>query len=148
MSTDSDVTADLMQVLEDGKHGYAKGAEKLTDTKRPDLAQVFQGYTEQRATFVTELQELARSYGDQISESGTIVASLHRGWMSLKDALAGSSPTGVLDTAEQGEDHAVKAYDEALKADLSAGLRTVVARQADAVKAAHDRIKSLRETEG
>jgi uncharacterized protein (TIGR02284 family) len=65
--------------------------------------------------------------------------------MGLKDALTGSDPKGVLDAAEQGEDHAVKQFDKALKADLSAALRTVVERQRAAVKAAHDTVRALRD---
>ena len=68
----------------------------------------------------TELHKLAQSYGDHIEESGSVAPTLHRGWMSLKDALAGSSPDGVLDAAEQGEDHAIKEYDKALDSDFSA----------------------------
>ena len=65
--------------------------------------------------------------------------------MSLKDALAGSSPDGVLDAAEQGEDHAIKEYDKALGSDLSTELRTVVERQSMEVRAAHDEVRSLRD---
>ena len=65
--------------------------------------------------------------------------------MTIKDAVAGSDdPSGVVDTAEQGEDHAVKEYDKALAADISTTLRTVVQSQRTEVKAAHDEIKSLR----
>jgi uncharacterized protein (TIGR02284 family) len=145
MSTDSDVTADLLKTLEDGKEGYEKGAVKLSDSQRPDLAEVFRGYSEQRASFTVELQQIAAAYGDELRESGSVAGAVHRGWMTLKDALAGSDPDGVLDTAEQGEDHAVKAYDKALAEDISPSLRLVVERQSHAVRAAHDHVRSLRE---
>ena len=126
---------------------FAKGAEKLAQTDRPELATTFRRYSEERATFVDELRVLAQAYGDEMKESGTVTGALHRGWMTLKDALAGSDPTGVLDTAEQGEDHAVKEFDKALQADISPTLRTVVARQASAVHAAHDHVRALRAAE-
>ena len=66
--------------------------------------------------------------------------------MSLKDALTGSDPKGVLDAAEQGEDHAVKTYKKALDADISDGLRSVVQRQSIDVKSAHDKVRSLRDS--
>lgn len=144
MSVDEAITKDLIQTLEDGREGFAKGAEKLADSA-PEMAGVFRRLSEQRATFATELQELARSYGDHIDESGSVAATLHRGWMGLKDALSGSSPGGVLDAAEQGEDHAVKEYAKALGSDLSTGLRAVVERQDTAVRAAHDEVRSLRD---
>jgi uncharacterized protein (TIGR02284 family) len=64
--------------------------------------------------------------------------------MTLKDALSGSSPNGVIDVAEQGEDHAVEAYEKALGEDISTDLRTVVERQHADVTAAHDEIRSLK----
>jgi len=145
MSTDAAVTKDLIQTLEDGKEGFAKGAEKLADSDRPELATAFRQNSQQRERFATELQEMAKSYGDQIDDSGTVVGTLHRGWMTLKDALSGSGPDGVLDAAEQGEDHALKEYDKALKDDISPGLRTVVERQRTEVQAAHDQVKALRD---
>jgi len=144
MSTDEAVAKDLIETLEDGKDGFAKGAEKLDGTDAPELAATFRQLSDQRARFSAELREMAKDYGDQINESGSVVATLHRGWMSLKDALAGSGPDGVLDAAEQGEDHAVKEYEKALTDDISAGLRTIVERQFAEVKAARDQVRSLR----
>ncbi|GAC1307475.1 MAG: PA2169 family four-helix-bundle protein [Acidimicrobiales bacterium] len=145
MSTDEAVTKDLIQTLEDGKEGFAKGAEKLDGTDTPELAATFRKFSEQRADFAAELHELAKEYGDTIKESGSVAGTLHRGWLSLKDALAGSDPGGVLDAAEKGEDHAVKEYDKALAGDVSPTLKTVIERQAAAVKAAHDEVRALRD---
>jgi uncharacterized protein (TIGR02284 family) len=144
MSVDEKITQDLVQTLEDGKDGFAKGAEKL-DSEAPEVAAVFREYSEQRDRFATELRTLAQNYGDEVHESGTVAAAVHRGWMTLKDALSGDDAKAVLDVAEQGEDHAVREYRKALEEDLSEGLRTVVQRQAADVKAAHDRVKALRD---
>ncbi len=73
-----------------------------------------------------------------------MAAAAHRGWMAVKDALNGSSPSGVLDVAEQGEDHAVSEYRKALDEDISPELRAVVQRQFTVVQATHDEVKSLR----
>ena len=145
MSTDEAVTKDLVETLEDGREGFAKGAEKLESSDNRNEAALFRRLSEQRATFSTELQALAQSYGDDVDESGSLAGKLHRGWMSLKDALAGSDPDGVLDAAEQGEDHAVSEFEKALKADISQPMRTVVERQAAEVKRAHDEVKALRD---
>ncbi len=145
MSTDEAVSKDLIETLEDGREGFTKGAEKLRDSDTPQLADTFTRFAEQRAKFSAELRSMASAYGDDIQESGSVAATLHRGWLSLKDALAGSDPKGVLDAAEQGEDHAVKEFQKALDADISAGLREVVERQLVEVKAAHDDVRSLRD---
>lgn len=144
MSNDESVTKDLVQILEDGKDGFAKGADKLADDA-PEAAARFREFSAQRHRFSAELRELAENYGDEVKDSGSVSGAVHRGWMSLKDALSGSDPHAVLDAAEQGEDHAVRAYEKALEDELSEPLRTVVVRQAAEVQAAHDAVKALRD---
>ncbi len=145
MSTDEKITKDLIQTLEDGKEGFTKAAERVADSDRPELAVTFREFAAQREKFATELKSLAAQYGDQIDKSGTVTGTLHRGWMAVKDALNGSGPDGVLDAAEQGEDHAVAEYEKALEdREISDGLRSVVQRQYLAVKAAHDTVRDLR----
>ena len=65
--------------------------------------------------------------------------------MAVKDAIAGSAPDGVLDAAEEGEDHAVSEFEKALTQDVSSGLRTVVQRQLNKIRAAHGQVKALRD---
>ncbi|BAN00944.1 ferritin-like domain-containing protein [Ilumatobacter coccineus] len=146
MSTDRKVTKDLIETLQDGKKGFAEAADKLAETDRADLASKFRAFSEQRADFCTELDRMAAAYGDDIDEDGSVLAAVHRGWMSLKDAIAGSDPDGVLDAAEQGEDHAVSEYKKALEADISADLRQTIERQFLHIQSAHDEVKRLRDT--
>lgn len=145
MSNDAAVTKDLIQTLEDGREGFAAGAEKLAADGEADLAATFRQHSTERGALAQELQALAASYGDQIDESGTVAAKLHRGWMAVKDAVAGSDPDGVLDAAEQGEDHAVAEYRKALEEDISPELRLVIERQQASVLAAHNQVKALRD---
>ncbi len=144
MSTDERTTKDIIETLRDGEKGFADAADKLESTDRPDLAPQFRTFSQQRAGFADELDKMAARYGDDIDESGSIAAAVHRGWMSLKDALAGDSSSGVLDAAEQGEDHAVTEYTKALDADISPELRGVLTRQFEEVKRTHDQVKALR----
>lgn len=144
MSTDKRITTDLIETLEDGKKGFANAAERLADTDRADLGPAFTALSEQRATFSAELETMAAAYGDDIDEDGSVLAAAHRSWLAVKDTLSGSDPDGVLDAAEQGEDHAVAQYKKALEADISAGLRTVVERQFTDVKQAHNQVKAWR----
>lgn len=146
MSTDESVTEDLLETLVDGKEGFAKGAQKLADSDEPEIAQTFRRLSEQREQFAEELRVLAREYGDAVDSSGSVAATFHRGWMAIKDAMSGSDPSGVLDAAEQGEAHAMGEYERALDRELSAKLRTVVERQANAVREAHDEVRRLRES--
>lgn len=146
MSSDKSVTKGLIATLEDGKAGFAKAAEKVSDTDSPEMSKLFRELSKQREQFGAELSTLAASYGDDIDEDGSATGTIHRGWMAIKDMLAGSSPSGVLDAAAQGEEHAVKQFEEALTEDISPELRAVILRQFTEVKAAQVRVQALQKT--
>ena len=143
MSDDERAAKDLVETLKDGERGFAAAAEKLRDSDRPQWATVLDGLAEQRAGFRREIVALGHDYGDDVDTSGSAAAALHRGWISLKDALTGDDAGSVLGAAVTGEDHAVSEYDKALEQDLSAGFREVVGRQRAAVVAARDEVKAL-----
>lgn len=145
MSNDAAVTKDLMQTLEDGRDGFAAGADKLEKDGEAALAATFRELGANRGRLSDELQQIAANYGDDIDESGTVAGKLHRGWMAVKDAISGSDPDGVLDAAEQGEDHAVSEYETALEQDISPEFTTVLQRQLAEIRAAHDQVKALRD---
>lgn len=143
MSDDAKAAKELVETLKDGERGYAAAAEKLSDGDRPEWAATMQRLSQQRAGFWREIVDLGHDYGDDVDESGSVAATLHRGWLSLKDAVTGDSPEAVLKAAETGEDHAVSEYEDALTMDLSAGFREVVVRQQADVLAARDEVKAL-----
>jgi uncharacterized protein (TIGR02284 family) len=143
MSDDAKVAKDLVETLKDGENGFTSAAEKLRDSDRAEWATTLQRLAEQRAGFRREIVEMGHDYGDDVDESGSAAAALHRGWISLKDALTGDDAGNVLGAAVTGEDHAVSEYEKAERADLSAGFREVVARQHAAIVAARDEVKAL-----
>jgi uncharacterized protein (TIGR02284 family) len=147
MSDDEKVAKDLVETLKDGERGFASAAEKLRDGDRPEWASTLQRLSEQRAGFRREIVEMGHEYGEDVDESGSAAAALHRGWIALKDALTGDDAGSVLGAAVTGEDHAVSEYEKALEADLSAGFREVVTRQHAAVLAARDEVKALQVTD-
>jgi uncharacterized protein (TIGR02284 family) len=143
VSDDKQVAKELVETLEDGERGFASAADKLRDGDHPEWATILHRLSEQRAMFQREIVALGDEYGDDVDESGTLTASVHRGWIALKDALTGDDPSGVLKAALTGEDHAVSEYEKALQQDLSPGFREVVTRQHAAVLAARDEVKAL-----
>jgi uncharacterized protein (TIGR02284 family) len=143
MSDDEKVAKDLVETLKDGERGFAAAAEKLRDSDHPEWATMLQRLSEQRARFGREIVALGHQYGEDVDESGSATAALHRGWISLKDALTGDDAGSVLGAAVTGEDHAVSEYDRALEQDLSAGFRDIVSGQHAAVVAARDEVKAL-----
>ena len=144
MSDDAKAAKELVETLKDGEKGYATAADKLRDSDRPEWATTMERLSQQRAGFWREIVDMGHEYGDDVDESGTVAAAVHRGWLSLKDAVTGDDPDAVLGAAESGEDHAVSEYEDALKMDLSAGFREVVVRQQADVLAARDELKALK----
>ncbi|WP_295695460.1 PA2169 family four-helix-bundle protein [Lapillicoccus sp.] len=145
MSADESTAKDLVQTLKDGQKGYSASAEKLADGERPEWAETMRRFEQQRAKFAQEIVAMGHEYGDDVDASGSALATVHRGWLTLKDALTGDKPSGVLDAAVQGEDHTVSEYEKALKEDLSDGFRTVVQRQHAEIVAARDEVKGLQQ---
>jgi len=143
MSDDAQAAKDLVETLKDGENGFASAAEKLRDSDRPEWATTLDRLSEQRAGFRREIVALGHEYGEDVDESGSAAAALHRGWISLKDAMTGDDAGSVLGAAVSGEDHAVSEYEKALEQDLSAGFREVVTRQHAAVVSARDAVKAL-----
>lgn len=145
MSDDAKAAKELVETLKDGERGFATAAEKLRDGEHPEWATILQRFSDQRAGFWREIVGMGHAYGDDVDESGTVAAAVHRGWISLKDALTGDDAEAVLKAAVTGEDHAVSEYEDALKLDLSTGFREVVVRQQAAVVAARDEVKALQD---
>ncbi|MCW2753164.1 MAG: hypothetical protein JWQ32_575 [Marmoricola sp.] len=145
MSDDTNAAKELVETLKDGERGFAKAAEKLRDSNHADWAMTLQQLSEQRAGFQREIIELGHAYQEDVDESGSAAAALHRGWISLKDALTGDDAGSVLGAAVSGENHAVSEFEKALQKDLSAGFRDIVSRQHAAVVVARDKIKALQD---
>lgn len=143
MSDDNQVAKELVETLKDGEQGFNRAAEKLQDGDHPEWVSTLERLAEQRAGFRREIVALGHDYGEDVDESGSVAATLHRGWISLKDALTGDDPTAVLKAASTGEDHAVREYEKGLQQDLSDGFREVVSRQHAAVVAARDEVAAL-----
>ena len=83
MSKDEQVTKDILETLEDGKDGFTKGAEKLDGLDAASAGR-FRELAAQRSSFADELQEMAKSYGDDPDRSGSTTATLHRRWVSAQ----------------------------------------------------------------
>lgn len=133
----------LIETCKDGQNGFKTAAEGV---ERSDLKSTFYEMGQERAKFAGELQNLVRELGGDPENSGSISASLHRGWINIKSAVTGQDDGAVLNEAERGEDAAKKAYKDALAENLPANVSTVVQRQAEAVNAAHDKVRNLRDS--
>lgn len=133
----------LIETCRDGEKGYKDAAEHV---KRPDLKAFFAEQSVERGRFARELEaELARLGKPGKKESGSVAGAMHRAWIDTKANLGGGDHT-ILESVEQGEDSAKEAYEKALDASLPSEVQMIVRRQAEGIRRAHDKVKSMRDT--
>lgn len=145
MATDSKaVLKDLIEACRDGQNGYRDAAEQVTDSS---LKSFFNEQSLERAKFAGELeQELERLGEPRPDKSGSIAGAVHRKWIEVKVGLGGGDHA-ILSSVEQGEDSAKDTYEKAINTSgLPESVLTIIRRQFSSVKAAHDRVKTLRDS--
>ena len=136
----------LIETCKDGQNGFQTAAEGV---KRSDIKSLFYQYAQQRAKFAGELQAEVLRLGGDPEKTGSVAATLHRGWINIKSAVTGEDENAVLAEAERGEDSAVASYKDALAdANLPADVRAIVERQYAQVQEAHDRVRNLERATG
>ncbi len=137
-----EVLEKLIETCRDGQNGYRAAAEHV---KNPQIRAWFQEQSLQRAQFSGELEAYVQRLGKHDpNRKGSVTGALHRTWFELKEKVGGSDAS-VLEEVERGEDNAKQAYEDAMKGNLPADIRSIVERQAQSIFVSHDRAKTLRE---
>ena len=136
-----DLLKDLIQTCKDGETGYLHAAGVATD---PQLKAYFTEQSLERARFGKELRAEAERLGEKPETSGSVSAVLHRVWFETK-ATVGLGDQSILNSVEQGEDSAKKAYEKALSSQLPSDVRAIIQRQAESVIKAHDHVRDMRD---
>ena len=132
----------LINTLQDSQKGFADIGDHLKDEV---LKRYFLAESLKRASFRGDLEEILHQNGvHDIKESGTTAGAIQRVWVGLKAKLGGGDHT-LLETAEQGEDEAKKAYADALNQDLPLPVRQLLAEQQAHVLTSHDFVRSHRD---
>jgi len=134
----------VIEVLHDGQKGFLDIGEHLKD---PLLKRYFISESQTRATFADQLEgELSTLSHEDTDIGGTISGAVHRVWGDLKAHLGGTDHT-LLETAEQGEDVAKKAYQEALADGVTSGrLRETLLIQQQHILESHNKVKAFRDS--
>jgi len=143
MNDDSEsILNELIETSKDGEKGFMKAAEDTRDLK---LKAVFMEGALRCREGAKELQEQVRALGGNPEKSGSVAGAMHRGWVSLKEAVSKRDDKAILEEVERGEDYAKAEYKKALERPLPTTLRAIVERQYHGVIANHDRVRSLRD---
>ncbi|MFL6468286.1 MAG: PA2169 family four-helix-bundle protein [Pyrinomonadaceae bacterium] len=133
---------ELIETCEDGLEGFKQAAEGV---KSDDLKRTFMKYSQERANYVADLQNLVRTLGGDPEDSGSTTGAIHRGWINIKSAVTGQDDSAILNECERGEDSAKSVYQNAQKQDMPDYVRATVEGQYAGVLAAHDNIRMLRD---
>jgi uncharacterized protein (TIGR02284 family) len=146
MAFETKAVRTVIEVLHDGEKGFQSLGQELKDPRAKSY------FTEEAATrgrFASELElALSAAGGKAVSEGGTTSGAIHRAWGELKAKMGGSDHT-LLETAEQGEDAAKKAYEEVLKMrDVPTPIQSLLREQQTHILASHDKVKAMRDATG
>lgn len=137
---------DLVLINNDRVEGYQKAIDELKE-EDADLRGIFQERIDQSRKFHSELVAEVAKLGEKVAEGTKATGKIYRAWMDVKAFFSGNDRKAILDNCEDGEDAALRAYDEALECEhLTPEQRSVVIRQQADVKASHDRIKAMRDS--
>lgn len=144
MKQNQEALADLIEINNDRIAGYNKAEDFLEEDKDDDLRNLFKDMAAQSRQFVKELQ----IYLDEPEEGTTARGKIYRAWMGVKATFTTNDRKAALESCEFGEDAALRAYSTALQDhELSADVRSVLEKQMRTLTDAHDKIRSLRDSE-
>lgn len=133
----------VIDALIDCQERFKEIGEKLEDET---LKRYFLAETLKRARFRGELEGVLHQEGvHDVNESGTASGTVRRAWADFKSKMGGGDHA-LLETAEQGEDAAKKAYADAMKEFLPLPVRQTLAAQAAHIETSHDYIKTARDS--
>jgi uncharacterized protein (TIGR02284 family) len=138
-----DVLNTLLEAIRDGDYGFATAAG-YTDS--PRLKPLLGRRAEECRAAAQELQALIVRLGGQAAEGGSAVGALHRGWVSVRGTVSHYSDEAMLKEWARGEDAEMAAYIHALTSNLPPGERSVVERQALAVRRSRAEVQAMLES--
>lgn len=131
----------LVEVTLDSAHGYEEAAN---ETKNPAFMTLFAKRSIDRHRITMDLQHQVRSLGGEPDEDGSVLASAHRMFLSLKNTVLGSDQS-VVDEVEAGEDHIKAKFEDALDSpELLLASKSAIQAAYATIKADHDQMRDLK----
>ena len=103
----------LIQINIDASKGYRDAASAVEDA---DLQRVFNASSREREKFADNLQRQLKNFGNEAEDSGSIKASLHRTWLTLKADVTDHNQETIVEECIFGEEAAIETYEEVMPA--------------------------------
>ena len=134
-----EIVQDLIRDCCDARQSYRYAAEHADDQ---ELRAFFSEQSVERDEFASQLEQLALQELGQPGMASTSAGATRREWVTPKRSAGDKE---LLETIERREGLSRQLYEQALQQDLPDELPELVARQAEAVKAAYDYLKLMRQ---
>ena len=131
----------LIQVCLDGELGYRTAARSVSSSK---LRTIFMDYAIRRSQFVDELRAEVERQGGSADHSGSLAASLHRGWIALASSVSHDDVGAIVAACETGEDAARSSYEAVLSSGISGNTRLLIENQWKAIEHAQQEMQHLK----
>ena len=132
----------LIATLIDSVEGYEKSAKEVDS---PELARMFAARAEERDGAARHLREAVVAQGGEPEDRGTLLGSIHRAFLSLREAVSRRDDAAIVAEIEHGEDYLKDKFETALDSDtLDPGPREAVKQAWASVKAGHDEMSALK----
>ncbi len=142
------VLSRLYRIAEAGERGYATAS---TNAAEKGVKLFMKTRARQRANSREEIEAELRRLGGSINPGHSILGTIHRGRVAIFSAMTiepDKRERTVLREAALGEKYALRAYEQALRANLPAETRQIVERQHEAVQQAAAQIHHMLGAEG
>lgn len=126
----------------DSFDGFREAAEDIEDAS---ITSLFRELASERSELATELQKHVEYSGGDAEDEGSMMAAVHRTWISVRSMINGGDAYPILCEAEKGDDYVKAAYEDVLKETAGSAVNDVLTQQFAKVKAGHDRVRDLRD---
>lgn len=135
---------DLIQINRDRIKGYEQAINELEPNNY--LTSIFRAKAKESRTYVDELNNAVTRIGHHPETKGTVLGTIHRTWMDVKNSFTSNQKEAVLENCEFGDKAALAAYDEVLKDEnvsIPVWVRSIVLKQRQGLQLAYDQISTL-----
>ena len=133
----------LIATLIDSVEGYEKSAR---DAACPQFSQLFAARAHERQQAVAQLQTAVAALGETPKDSGSLMGSIHRAFLSLREVVTTKDDAAIIAEIAHGEGYLKDKFETALDSDtLDPAPRQAVAAAWGSIKAGHDQMVQLRQ---
>ncbi|HYE73972.1 MAG TPA: PA2169 family four-helix-bundle protein [Blastocatellia bacterium] len=142
-----DILNDLIRINNDRIEGYERAANEIRDLQQAEIKSLFFKLSEDSRSYKNDLSEATIRLGGAPAQDTTASGKLYRVWMDVKAAFSKDDLKAALESCEYGEDVALKAYQEALQAEVNwpSDISALISAQRQELRASHDKVKRYRD---